>query len=223
MFAHCNFVVSRRTTMRLILLLSFFISTFISFRLLSRRKSSIDPDALHLTVVDHRTDHDSFGVLVPAKSNRARSQNIGKYAYVSLLCQDGDLPQARVVVFSVMRSKTNIPIVVMLMPEVSPGAAQELEQLGAIVKRIEQPLDWKFMRRDTQKLPSFDKRCRMSKLNLWKLTEYEKVVYLDSTLLVINVNSTNFDYSLRTLTSFSNMESFQLLKLWVTSLTRACS
>ena len=180
-----GFVVSRRTMMRLILFSSFVFSTLFSIILLSRRKSHIDPDVLHLTIVDHRTDHDSFGVLVPAASKNANKQNQGKYAYVTLLCQEADLPQARVVVFSVKRSKTSIPVIVMAMPGVSQKAVQELELLGALVRPIE-PVDWKFMRRGTQQLPSFDKRCRMSKLNLWKMTEYEKVVYLDSTLLIIN-------------------------------------
>lgn len=145
-------------------------------------------DALHLIIVDHRTDHDAFGVLVPASSNsnKEKMQKLGKHAYVTLLCQDGDLPQARVVVFSVKRSKTSFQIVVMAMPNVSARATQELQSLGAIIKHVD-PIDWCFMRRESRKFPSFDKRCRLSKLNLWKLTEYEKVVYLDSTLLIINV------------------------------------
>lgn len=214
-------LISRRTSLRLILLASLILSTIFIFILISRRnKTGVDSDFLHLTVVDHRTDHDSFDVLVPAsRSRNIYSSNAEKYAYVTLLCQDSDLPQARVVVFSVKRSKTLFPVIAMTMPNVSVFVIKELEQLGAIIKQIE-AINWKFTRRDTQKFPSFDKRCRLSKLNLWTFTEFEKVVYLDSTLLVINVI---LQFICRILTSCSNLANFLQSKLLVMSSTLACS
>ena len=74
----------------------------------------------------------------------------------------------------------------MTMPGVSTKSKHEVEQLGGIVRDIE-PIDWKFVRLGGVKIPSFDKRCRFSKLNLWRFTEYEKLVYLDSTLLIMSV------------------------------------
>lgn len=192
-----KFALNRNPHFKLFLFVCFLSSTLISFLILQYKSNSskqLTDDVFLLTAIDHRVDHDSFGVLVPASSKKKfiftnGSNNMNSYAYVTLFCQDSDLPQIRVVVFSLKRSKTIFPIIVMCMPEISKHAKDELELLGAQTKDIN-PIDWKFVKSGNgNKMPSFQKRCRMSKLNLWKFTEFEKIVYLDSTLLIINVRT----------------------------------
>jgi alpha-N-acetylglucosamine transferase len=185
-----RYIVNRHPHLKYFLLTCFFSSTLVFFLILSqnRRKNYFEDDAFHLTAIDHKGEHDSFGVLVPASynSNKKRANVDNVFAYVTLLCQESDLPQIRVIVFSLKRTKTKFPIIVMMMPGISQKSKQEVEQLGAIVRDIE-PIEWKFVRSGSNKIPSFDKRCRLSKLNLWRFVEFEKLIYLDSTLLIISV------------------------------------
>jgi hypothetical protein len=112
-------------------------------------------------------------------------------AYVTLLCSDAELAPARVVVYSLRRSKTSHPVVVLALPKVSSEARAQLTALGAIVRDTPWlPLD---DRRLDGSAPSLERRCRLQKLSLWSLgADYDRVVYVDVTMMVIAVSSQHF-------------------------------
>ena len=51
-----------------------------------------------------------------------------------------------------------------------------------------------FSRRSSGKIPSFQKRCKFAKINIWSLVEYSKLIYLDSNLLIIKNIDELFHY-----------------------------
>src|ERR1700733_2092831 len=105
-----RYIINRHPHLKYFLLTCFISSTLVFFLIFSQNqgKGYFEEDAFHLTAIDHKGDPDSFGVLVPASYNsqKKKSKSDKVFAYVSLLCQESDLPQIRVIVFSLKRTKT---------------------------------------------------------------------------------------------------------------------
>ena len=107
-----------------------------------------------------------------------------RYAYATLLCGDARMLRAVSVLLRSLRTRgrTAYPILVLTTPDLPTAAQHRLEQLGGTVIRrppLPYPFDLNAGRlRD-------NKPCRYSKLHLWSLTEYDKIVFLDGDTLVL--------------------------------------
>ncbi|KAI8094768.1 nucleotide-diphospho-sugar transferase [Thamnidium elegans] len=115
-----------------------------------------------------------------------------KKAFVSFLCDDIMGEATQVLVHSLKKTKTRHDIVVLVLDEVTPLTRTKLEYLGAKIIHVDQikyPWDSNSARRK-----GFNKACRYSKLSLWNLTQYEKVVFLDADTMVINSIDELFEY-----------------------------
>ncbi|EME31801.1 alpha-1,4-N-acetylglucosaminyltransferase EXTL3 isoform 2 [Galdieria sulphuraria] len=115
-------------------------------------------------------------------SSVERNTATGRYAYATLLCDDVMLPATRAWLQSLKMTNTSFPIVVLVLPQLSLEGREELEKLGSIVLDVT-PLEYPFTL--TKSRLRDNKPCRYSKLHLWNLLNYDKVVYMDSDMLVM--------------------------------------
>lgn len=123
------------------------------------------------------------------KSTKEDFSQPEKYAYASLLCDDGMKEAVLVTLSSLLATKTKHPILLLILPEVTQTS--DLEKLSSIyggsqlkIIRIEK-LDYPFPI-NAEKL-AINKPCRYSKLQIWRFTEYKKVVFLDLDLVIMQV------------------------------------
>ena len=113
-----------------------------------------------------------------------------KYAYVTLLCDDIMAEAALVLVLSVKRTGTPHDMVVLTL-NVSNRTLAALVTLGAIIAPITEPVAYPFA--VTVDRLAINKPCRYSKLLMWNMVHYHKIVYLDSDLLVLSSIDDLFD------------------------------
>ncbi|KAI8150441.1 nucleotide-diphospho-sugar transferase [Fennellomyces sp. T-0311] len=109
----------------------------------------------------------------------------GPHAYVTFLCDDAMAEATQVLVHSlVVNAKAQNDIVVLVLPPVTQNVRERLRYLGARIEEIEQvKYPWKSSATATKE--GYNKACRYSKLHLWNLTKYQKVVFLDADTLVL--------------------------------------
>ena len=144
---------------------------------------------MRLHVGSHR-EHEAHGVLHQQDSVRLKR---GKFAYVTLMCEDEWLTQMRVLTYSWKRTKSPFPLIIMTLPWVKDDSViEELKSYGAVIKPVPY-LNVPFKRANGKSI-SFEKACRYSKLHLWDLTEYDRVVYLDPLLLLVQNIDELFQY-----------------------------
>ncbi|KAI9489085.1 nucleotide-diphospho-sugar transferase [Zychaea mexicana] len=126
---------------------------------------------------DNNTDRDTV--------QNADVVHTGPFAYVTFLCDDIMSQATQVLVHSlVVNAKTKHDIVVLVLPPVSQTVREQLESLGARIVEIEEiKYPWKSTASVVKE--GYNKACRYSKLYLWNLTEYRKIVYLDADTLVV--------------------------------------
>ncbi|KAI9482863.1 MAG: nucleotide-diphospho-sugar transferase [Benjaminiella poitrasii] len=113
-------------------------------------------------------------------------------AFVTFLCDDVMGEATEVLVYSLKQTKTNHDIVVLVLDDVTEMVRKRLEYLGAKIINVDQvkyPWDSSSARRK-----GFNKACRYSKLNLWNLTQYKKVVFLDADTMVVQNIDELFNY-----------------------------
>ena len=118
--------------------------------------------------------------------NMRRVGNFSKpYAYVGLLCDDEFADAAFAAVYSLaeLRDHTKSDIIILTTPEVSSSVKNSLKSLGSITVDITEPVRYPF--RVTRARLAIKKPCRYSKLLLWKMTQYSRVVYFDIDLLFL--------------------------------------
>lgn len=187
-------------------------------------------DAASILVNDHHSN-EALGVLLPVEPIKGVSMNSKSgpsglahtYAYVTLLCDNDGLSNARVLAYALQRAKAAYPLIVMTLPHATEGL-EDLITLGATIERIPMvPVPFK---RPNGKRPSYQKRCRYSKIHAWSLTKYQKLVYLDPNLLIVSVSLVDLarsarDRRCRTLMSFSSIPSCRPSRLSATNSTRA--
>ena len=80
-------------------------------------------------------------------------------------------------IYSVYETETPHPFVVLVLPEVSQAARQELAQIAEDVIPVQQlayPYDGK-----VKFELGINKQCRYSKLHLWAQTQFRSLIYLD--------------------------------------------
>lgn len=134
-----------------------------------------------LVINDHR-DMEAHGVLAPAKKWDYRPKQ-ANYGYVSLLCDDSAIPQARVLAYALKKVKSEYPLVFMVLPFVTK--TEELVALGAEIEKVPM-VPTPFMRANGKR-PGFGNTCQYSKIHAWSMTRFEKATYIDTNLLVVNV------------------------------------
>lgn len=145
-------------------------------------------DSASIMVNEHHSN-EALGVLLPVEplkvSSSKSKQASQHYAYCTLLCDNGGLPNARVLAYALQRAKSAFPLIVMTLPQATEGL-EDLITLGATIERIPMvPVPFK---RPNGKRPSHQKQCRYSKIHAWSLTKYHKLVYLDPNLLIVSVS-----------------------------------
>eukprot|EP00271_Cylindrocystis_brebissonii_P022200 TRINITY_DN840_c0_g2_i1.p1 TRINITY_DN840_c0_g2~~TRINITY_DN840_c0_g2_i1.p1 ORF type:complete len:1006 (+),score=150.73 TRINITY_DN840_c0_g2_i1:961-3978(+) len=106
-----------------------------------------------------------------------------KYAFLTLLCDDVMAEAAMVLVHSVKQTGSPHDVIVLCM-NVSNRTLEALQVLGAKIEPITDPVKYPFA--ITSDRLAINKPCRYSKLLMWNMVQYKKMVYLDSDLLVID-------------------------------------
>lgn len=143
-------------------------------------------DTSAIVVKSHR-EHDAQGVLLPVQEPPPKGITLGenqRLAYVTLLCDNSGLPNARVLAFALKRVKSAFPLIILVLPQVTEGL-EDLITLGATIEKIPQVLTP--FRRLNGKRPSFQKMCKYSKIHAWSLIRYAKLIYVDPSLLIVKV------------------------------------
>ncbi|KAI8049093.1 family 8 glycosyl transferase [Syncephalis plumigaleata] len=108
-----------------------------------------------------------------------------KYAWATLLTRDSYLAGTRVLCRSLQNAATRYPLVVLYTDTLSESAVELLRQDNAVLKRIE-PIS-----NEDIPLPDVEQHLwshyydTWTKLRVWQLTEYERVCFLDSDMVVL--------------------------------------
>ena len=86
--------------------------------------------------------------------------------------------------YALKLSSTPYPVTVLVLPEVTSNARQQILALGSSIKEIG-PLAYPF---EVKFELGINKQCRYTKLNLWNLTEFDMIIYLDIDTVVKKVS-----------------------------------
>ena len=113
------------------------------------------------------------------------------FTFATLLCDDKLLQATFVLVYSLVNyAKTRYPVTIMALPNVSDAARLQLRKLGAQILDIEM-LEYPF--KITPARREQNKPCRYSKLQLWSMTQFDKIVYMDSDMMAVQNIDSIFD------------------------------
>lgn len=125
----------------------------------------------------------AYAFFLRSSSSSAEPEKPIKVAYATLLCNDLMEDAAAVLVFSLKQTGSPHDIVVLSMPGVSDDVIARLQALGARIHTVTRPVEYPWP--VTQARAAIAKPCRYSKLRLWSLTEFHRIVYLDADMLVL--------------------------------------
>ncbi len=115
------------------------------------------------------------------RDNKAPAEQA--YAYASLLCDDVMIDATKVLIHS-LKSKTNHPLILLVLPQVKQTA--DLLKLGAKLQVISE-LEYPF--KVNQEKVAINKMCRYSKLHIWKFIQYKKIIFIDVDTLIMQVQT----------------------------------
>lgn len=174
-----------RIIVTVILLVAIVILVFRTMILGRRKPVAFNSTVDDYLIVENHREMESHGVLLPTRNWKDKPKN-GKYAYISLICDDSAVPQARVLAYSWKRVRSEYPLVFLTLPFVQQ--ADELLQLGAEIERIP-TVPAAMFKRPNGKRPAWHKLCRYSKIHAWNMTRYEKATFIDTNLLLVNVTT----------------------------------
>eukprot|EP01102_Stenamoeba_stenopodia_P014671 TRINITY_DN4898_c0_g1_i1.p1 TRINITY_DN4898_c0_g1~~TRINITY_DN4898_c0_g1_i1.p1 ORF type:complete len:564 (-),score=19.50 TRINITY_DN4898_c0_g1_i1:71-1714(-) len=127
--------------------------------------------------------------LIVACSGETTNKISKKYAYVSVLYNEEFMMGIRVLGSSLKRSKTQHDMYLLVTPNIPASVIKVVESEGWIVKQVSAIAN---PHRDHQ---LYLKRLNMvfTKLNIYRLVEYEKIVILDADTMVISNSDELFD------------------------------
>ncbi|KAJ3179199.1 Exostoses (Multiple)-like 3, partial [Irineochytrium annulatum] len=119
-----------------------------------------------------------------------------RYTYITLLCDELMLDGLLVLAHSLRKVHSAYPLTVMLLPEVSsPELLESLRDPAHGIESVLEIPELAYPFKVTTKMEGENKMCRYSKLNLWNLTQWDKVVFLDADLLVMKNLDQLFEFS----------------------------
>jgi len=108
-----------------------------------------------------------------------QSLSVTKRAWVTHITDDY-LEAARVLALGLRRSGSKYPLVVMVTPDVSNYTRNVLQQEGCIIEEVDR------INGGTDKVHAFARfNMGYTKLRAWTLTKYERLVWLDSDILLL--------------------------------------
>lgn len=108
-------------------------------------------------------------------------------AYISYICNDNYLPGIIALIKSLKYNKCINNILIMITKDVSLDSKEKILKLGALVKHVE---EIHYKGRKTSKIMDRHGKNNTSwmmftKLNIWKLCEYKKILYIDADTVVL--------------------------------------
>ena len=113
------------------------------------------------------------------------------FTFATLLCDNKLLQANSVLVYSLINyAKTRHPVTIMVLPNVSHTARWQLKKLVAQVVDIDM-LEYPF--KITPARREQNKPCRYSKLQLWSMTQFKKIIYMDSDMMAVQNIDSIFD------------------------------
>jgi len=116
------------------------------------------------------------------------------YAYVTLTSNDLFVPGAVAAIKSIRMTKTKYPICCMVSEEVSEDNLLKLEQAGAkviVVPKIHSSTSGE----DGDRFEIGKNWLTFTKLNVFNMTEYDKIVYVDADCIVLQGIDEMFDFN----------------------------
>ena len=108
------------------------------------------------------------------------------YAYVTLLCDDVMLDPVLVLAASLRSANTSHPFIVLTLANLSATARHELTHPNSGVTELRSVAQLPYPFKVGAAGMTMNKPCRYSKLHLWNMTEFSKVVYLDADVMLLN-------------------------------------
>lgn len=118
-------------------------------------------------------------VLAPALSSFAKP---GTNSFATLLCDDDTLPAVEALANSLRISKHSEPFIVVVPASISAATLTRLKSLNNTQPFQAANLRYPF--KSTTSRMNIQKPCRFLKLQLWGLTEWRKIVFLDADTIV---------------------------------------
>uniref|UniRef100_A0A7S3PP17 Hexosyltransferase n=1 Tax=Aplanochytrium stocchinoi TaxID=215587 RepID=A0A7S3PP17_9STRA len=126
-----------------------------------------------------------------ADRDRRESSSV---AMVTLVTSDSFLPAAQVLIFSFRRFHNDIPVVVLVTPNVSKVTRVILKRTGATVTTVES-IENPHLASNANANSNWT-NCGFTKLRIWSLTQYDKIVYIDADCVVLSEISNLFTVDL---------------------------
>lgn len=118
---------------------------------------------------------------------------IKKKAFVTYLCSDSFIKGALTLKYSLEKTGTTADIVCMITSEVSNISKKRLLRAGFKIKELSKKDKIYSSKIFTDRYKD-DNSLTFTKLNIWKLEEYEKIVYIDADCIVLENIDYLFDY-----------------------------
>jgi|GEM_PF-6537855 len=117
-----------------------------------------------------------------------------EYTYVFYLVNDLFLDGLLTLIWSLKKNKTKYPFVCMITEQVSVGAKNSVLDLGVTIIELKQNDLIYSQRTDFTDRYKNDSWMMFSKLNIFRLTKFKKVVYLDCDIICLDNCDELFDF-----------------------------
>ena len=139
----------------------------------------------------------SAGVLQDVRSTNLAPQMT---AFATLMCDDASTLPAMVLVTSLLQSGTSAQIVVMLSPAVSMEVKGVVDRIlpGQVAAMRTNTVPYPFKVRQAEVDRGVKRSCRYTKLRAWSLVSFDRVILLDSDILVLGSLDSLFTKASRT-------------------------
>ncbi|EGB05745.1 hypothetical protein AURANDRAFT_30369, partial [Aureococcus anophagefferens] len=121
-------------------------------------------------------------------------------AFATLMCDDASTLPAMVLVTSLLQSGTSAQIVVMLSPAVSMEVKGVVDRIlpGQVAAMRTNTVPYPFKVRQAEVDRGVKRSCRYTKLRAWSLVSFDRVILLDSDILVLGSLDSLFTKASRT-------------------------
>lgn len=140
-------------------------------------------------VPTNHPDYMSFDTILLNESYRGlgASSAVGRSrAFATLVCDDASVLSAAVLIMSLLRTGTSASVVPMLAPAVSLRAEAALARMALSVTPVRVPeVPYPFKVHQAEMHRGLKRSCRYTKLHAWSLVSFERVILLDSDMLVM--------------------------------------